>query len=253
MGFIYKITCSVSNKIYIGQTTYPISERWSGHKSSAKKFIKNRNLQDYTSCNHLYNAVNKYGISKFKIEPIEEIPDDQLNDREKYWISHFDTIKNGYNIKEGGDNGKHTDDVKKLISKRVKEAIANNISCVRKHKDILNGLPIGCSYCIINTKPCIVVKNDVCKYKMFEIAKFDSLDAAKKYIIEFIDNLRSEGKKYIKNKKGDDLPKHIRVFKNGYVVTKITNGIKKSKKFMSKKLSPDQNLENAKKYLESLI
>ena len=92
MGFIYKIWNEVNDNLYIGQTIRPLGSRWSQHKQNAK---------DQNS--HLYLAMRKYGIENFHIEQIEEVTNDQLNDREKYWISYYNSYYDGYNSTLGGD------------------------------------------------------------------------------------------------------------------------------------------------------
>lgn len=41
----------------------------------------------------LYRAINKYNISNFIIEPIEECSEDAANEREKYWIEYYGSLK----------------------------------------------------------------------------------------------------------------------------------------------------------------
>lgn len=92
MGFIYKIWNEVNDNLYIGQTSTSISARWSNHKQKSKE--KNT---------HLYLAMRKYGIDKFHIEELEEVPNEQLDEREKYWIAFYNTYYNGYNSTLGGE------------------------------------------------------------------------------------------------------------------------------------------------------
>lgn len=78
-------------------TRLSIEHRWKEHK------------QDYKRKNtHLYNAMLKYGIENFQIEQIEECPQDQLVLREAYWIKHYDSYNNGYNMTEGKGEGNST-------------------------------------------------------------------------------------------------------------------------------------------------
>ena len=91
MGYIYKIVNDINNKIYIGKTEFNIQKRFEEHIRDSQKEHKNRPL---------YNAMNKYGIQHFKIELIEEC--NNLEEREKYWISFYDSYKNGYNATLGG-------------------------------------------------------------------------------------------------------------------------------------------------------
>ncbi len=94
MGYIYKITNKVNNKAYIGQTIKTVEKRFQQHKNNSNK--------PYFSQIVLYKAFNKYGIQNFKCETIEEIPNEQLDEREKYWIEYYDTYFNGYNSTLGG-------------------------------------------------------------------------------------------------------------------------------------------------------
>ena len=48
-------------------------------------------------------AIKKYGKDAFTFEILEECTPEQLNERESYWIKYYDTINNGYNCSEGGD------------------------------------------------------------------------------------------------------------------------------------------------------
>lgn len=95
MGYIYKITNIVNNKIYIGQTIRDIQSRWNQHINNAY----NENDKN----NHFHNAILKYGENSFSIVIIEECPDEVLNEREKYWINYYDSYNNGYNSTLGGE------------------------------------------------------------------------------------------------------------------------------------------------------
>lgn len=92
MGFIYKITNDINDKIYIGQTTQTIEQRWKQHQYSAKYYKY-----------ELYNAINKYGIEHFKIEIVEECDNSELNTKEIYWIKKYNSYEKGYNMTLGGE------------------------------------------------------------------------------------------------------------------------------------------------------
>lgn len=99
MGYIYKITNNINNKIYIGKTELSDPEcRWKEHLRDYKR-IKNEKRP-------LYEAMNKYGVENFYFEIIEET--DNTEEREKYWINELRTYIgfkdcNGYNATLGGD------------------------------------------------------------------------------------------------------------------------------------------------------
>lgn len=92
MGYIYKISNSINDKLYIGKTCTTLSNRWSHH------------ISDYTKYDwHLYRAMRKYGIENFSIELVEECEDNKLNEQEQYWINYYNSYNNGYNMTIGGD------------------------------------------------------------------------------------------------------------------------------------------------------
>ena len=98
MGYIYKITNDINDKIYIGQTVNNLSIRFSQHKNRLKEYIE----KNFTN-QPLYNSMKKYGISHFFIELIEECSNEELDIREKYWIAQYNTYYNGYNATIGGE------------------------------------------------------------------------------------------------------------------------------------------------------
>lgn len=96
MGYIYKITNQINGKMYIGKTEDTIEERLKGHYRDYKK----------PRCEKrpLYDAMNKYGIENFIIEEVEYVAlNENLAEREQYWIEYYDTFHNGYNATKGGD------------------------------------------------------------------------------------------------------------------------------------------------------
>jgi len=96
-GYIYKITNLKSGKMYIGQTSQTIEERWAVHLAWAKK-----------RRSYLANAMIKCGISNFVIEPVVSVMNKEaLDELEKELILSFGTIApKGYNIFLGGSKGK---------------------------------------------------------------------------------------------------------------------------------------------------
>ena len=57
---------------------------------------------NYGSKQLITKAIRKYGFDNFSSEVIEECPEELVNEREVYWISHFDSTNKGYNIAVGG-------------------------------------------------------------------------------------------------------------------------------------------------------
>lgn len=73
----------------------------------------------------LYAAIRKYGEENFEFEIVEECLIEQLNDREQYWVSHFDSFnkEKGYNLTTGGKQcqfGPMTDEHKRKIGEANK-------------------------------------------------------------------------------------------------------------------------------------
>ena len=91
---IYCITNLINGKKYIGQSRN-IEKRWKKHRRS----INSKNNKTY-----LHNAFCKYGLDNFSFEVLEECKVEDLNEKEIYWISFYDTYKNGYNLTLGGDH-----------------------------------------------------------------------------------------------------------------------------------------------------
>ena len=94
---IYKITNILNNKCYIGQSVQ-IENRWKWHKRN----YNNKNEPSY-NCK-FYRAIRKHGLQNFEFEIIEECEHDKLNEREIYWIAHYDSYHSGYNSTLGGDS-----------------------------------------------------------------------------------------------------------------------------------------------------
>lgn len=93
---IYKITNKKNNKNYIGKSIR-IEHRIKEHLSPYNWKRENNKL--------LYLAFAKYGTDNFTFEVIEECEKNKLNEREKFWISYYNSNnKNfGYNLTPGGD------------------------------------------------------------------------------------------------------------------------------------------------------
>lgn len=93
---IYKITNLLNGKIYIGQSK-DIYNRYHQHH---KYEYKNENRSNF----HLYQAIKKYGLNNFSIEVIELCPQDELNEKEIYWIKYYNSFEQGYNMTLGGSS-----------------------------------------------------------------------------------------------------------------------------------------------------
>jgi group I intron endonuclease len=108
-GIIYKAT-GPTGKVYIGKTTKTLAMRKSHHKYMALKGDRRTPFQ----C-----ALLDEGFDNFAWEQIDTAEtEDELNAKEKQWIAHYkaDDPAYGYNIFEGGDGAKLTEETKRKIS-----------------------------------------------------------------------------------------------------------------------------------------
>ena len=97
---IYKFTNLLNGKCYIGKSQN-LENRYKSHERN----YQNSNLQDYNT--KFYRALRKYGFQNFKyeiLEKYEKIEEEELNNKEKYYIKKYNALKEGYNIQEGGKN-----------------------------------------------------------------------------------------------------------------------------------------------------
>ena len=90
---IYKITRLKTGEIYIGKST-DVKKRWTEHCKTAF---------GVGSIAHsiLHTTMKKDGIEHFTFELLEEVPKDKLTEREKYWITFYDSKNYGLNERNG--------------------------------------------------------------------------------------------------------------------------------------------------------
>lgn len=91
---IYCIENITTHKKYIGKTSAEVTKRWTDHLKNSLNIggIKRQPIHDA-----LFGHWDEFTFSI-----IEEVKDDKLSEREKYYISFFETDKYGYNVKGGG-------------------------------------------------------------------------------------------------------------------------------------------------------
>ena len=99
MAIIYLLRCTISNKLYVGQTIQPWKDRWSRHCTEAREGYRT----------HLYNAIRKYGELAFEMTVLREgvFTPEELDSLEKLWIKALKSHESqgGYNQTWGGTEG----------------------------------------------------------------------------------------------------------------------------------------------------
>ena len=141
---IYLVKNRINGKEYVGQTTTALRQQWYHH---------------YYRCNHicprdgvslLHNALRKYGKDAFDIYELQECKTvEELNTAEDKWIKKLNTkAPNGYNLRDGGNNGKLSEITKQKLRKVPHTADWNNkVSKSRMgqkaNANQLKGLKIG--------------------------------------------------------------------------------------------------------------
>lgn len=93
---IYKVTNFLTKKIYIGKTSKSLDSRKKEHLKNVKSNKKTK----------FYNAIRKYGDELFLWEILTVCENEEtLNKMEIFFITDYDSFKNGYNSTLGGDGG----------------------------------------------------------------------------------------------------------------------------------------------------
>lgn len=111
---VYLHINKINGKIYVGQT-HNIKERWRG------------NGKNYFTSVKFFNAIIKYGWDNFIHRVVRSNLSKQDADTlERNLIDELDTIRNGYNLMEGGSRGNLSEDSLRKMSKSLKEGYAKH-------------------------------------------------------------------------------------------------------------------------------
>ena len=130
MGVIYKITCTLNGKGYVGQTRQKLGRRITEHKRDSSKGRPGIDA-----------AIHKYGWENFTVEVLEECPIEFLNEREIFFISELGTkAPNGYNLTDGGDGGRGCP-----LSKESRDKISAKLKGRPAHNKGVKATPEACA------------------------------------------------------------------------------------------------------------
>ena len=133
MGYIYKITNTVTGKCYIGETIQDYNRRWGKHINS---------LKYKEGCPLLKASMKKHGIEKFKFEILIICFDKDVVKYEKEYIKKYNSqTPNGYNVLSGGQIGqgmvgyKHTEATIEKIKEKGRIFRQNNPDHFETYRD----------------------------------------------------------------------------------------------------------------------
>lgn len=113
---IYKWTHLESGRCYIGQSIQEPNQRRLEHISGSRHTSRTY---------HFHNALKKYGVDAFNWEVIDTaVSLDELNKLEEKYVNLYDSINNGFNIRQPGKNKLHSEESKKRMSEAQKSAHA---------------------------------------------------------------------------------------------------------------------------------
>jgi group I intron endonuclease len=108
---LYRATCRVTGKVYIGQTSQLLKKRWAHHCHMAKTGKGN-------GCSAFHAAVAKYGPDQFDLVTLGAFKSrEALNAAEAASIAAHNSISpNGYNLKAGGKASAHSAETRAKMS-----------------------------------------------------------------------------------------------------------------------------------------
>lgn len=94
---IYVIKNKVNDKVYIGQTSQRVKNRFAQHMKPCT-LVSRGNYK-------FYKAIKELGKENFYYEILEmDVPESKAKEREIYYIEKYNSYENGYNSTPGGDS-----------------------------------------------------------------------------------------------------------------------------------------------------
>lgn len=166
MTGIYCITNKINGKSYVGQSVN-IEQRWKAHRT--RPF--NKNSSQYESS--FYRAIRKYGLNNFIFSVLEECEQQELDNRECFWIDKLNSFKNGYNLTTGGQNTRTNSKLTELEVQEIKSLLLNSNLTEMEISDMfevsqrtISSINLGQTWCEEQlTYP--LMKNRIIEHKYF--------------------------------------------------------------------------------------
>lgn len=149
-----------------------------------KRFKRHIGYQKDEHDTKFYRAVNKYGGKMFYIEQIDSAnTQEELDEKDIYWINKLDSITNGYNSKSskgkcGGDTlSNHPN--KKDISRKIRNSKLGDKNPMRKNGGLRgsrNGMFGRCGKDAPSSRRCVAIS-----VLSDDVIIFDTLSELKNY------------------------------------------------------------------------
>jgi group I intron endonuclease len=120
-GKIYKMVNTINDDVYIGCTIYALDKRFYEHLHRCFKSDVNTKL---------YNSIREFGAKNFTIELLEECPLSEISEKEKQYITQYDSFDNGLNSALGGEESigyVHSNENLKVYSKKIEKIINDSM------------------------------------------------------------------------------------------------------------------------------
>lgn len=92
---IYRIYNTVDGKSYVGQTK--------DYEARIKSHFQNL-AGGRHDARKMQAAYKEYGSKSFFVEILETVSTKEADERERFWVAHFNSYKDGYNKTKGGSN-----------------------------------------------------------------------------------------------------------------------------------------------------
>lgn len=107
---VYLITNTITEKWYVGKTGNTVWDRWTDHKSNARRGVNT----------YLYRSIRKHGEENFRVQTVATIDsEDEANNLERLWILLLKSYDEnfGYNLTFGGDGVRVTEATRAKLSR----------------------------------------------------------------------------------------------------------------------------------------
>ena len=112
--------------IYI--LTSPSGKQYVGKDSNLPNRAKHHFSSNSPQCRYIHRAIQKYGRDAFSVEIIQypSISEEALNAVERWKIRQLQTLSpSGYNLVEGGEGGKHSEETHQKFRKSNRKRVAD--------------------------------------------------------------------------------------------------------------------------------